>query len=62
VKPSLHEGFGTALIRTIIPHELGGRTDLRFEPEGVECVVVFELDAPSAPLAESIPAAARLAL
>jgi two-component sensor histidine kinase len=62
VRSALREGFGIALIRTIIPHELGGRTDLRFEPDGVECIVAFELEAPSSPLAQKIPASAKLAV
>jgi len=30
-------GFGTSLIRELIPHELGGTVDLVFKPEGVYC-------------------------
>ena len=30
-------GFGTSLIRGLVPHELGGVVDLAFEPEGVHC-------------------------
>ena len=33
-------GFGTSLIRDLIPHELGGRVDLMFEPDGV-CRIDF---------------------
>jgi two-component sensor histidine kinase len=40
-------GYGTSLIRELIPHELGGRVDLRFEPEGVCCRIQVPLeDAP----------------
>jgi CxxC motif-containing protein (DUF1111 family) len=30
-------GYGTSLIRELIPHELGGTVDLLFAPEGVNC-------------------------
>ena len=30
-------GYGTSLIRELIPHELGGTVDLVFAPEGVSC-------------------------
>jgi PAS domain S-box-containing protein len=30
-------GYGTSLIRNLIPHELGGRIDLAFASEGVSC-------------------------
>lgn len=42
-----HEGFGTSLIRTIVPHELRGTTDLRFGPEGVRCTVRFPIRQPA---------------
>jgi two-component sensor histidine kinase len=46
------EGFGTDLIRNIVPHELGGKTELTFAPEGVRCRVRLELrrDADESPL------------
>ena len=37
-------GYGTSLIRDLIPHELGGTVDLRFASEGVYCNVAFPLD------------------
>ncbi len=36
------EGFGTRMLKRILGPELGGRVDLRFRPEGAECI----LDAP----------------
>jgi two-component sensor histidine kinase len=32
-------GYGTSLIRELIPHELGGTVDLVFAPEGVSCCI-----------------------
>jgi PAS domain S-box-containing protein len=37
----IQSGFGTSLIRDLIPHELGGRVDLVFEPDGVFCRIVI---------------------
>jgi two-component sensor histidine kinase/CHASE1-domain containing sensor protein len=33
-------GFGTELIEKIVAHELRNRVDLRFEPEGVRCMLL----------------------
>jgi PAS domain S-box-containing protein len=38
------EGYGTSLIRDLIPHELGGTVDLILAPEGVRCTIVIPLD------------------
>src|SRR5262249_35152480 len=35
VTSSIQSGFGTGLIRELIPHELGGTTDLAFDRDGV---------------------------
>jgi len=32
-------GYGTSLIRELIPHELGGMVDLTFAPNGVRCKI-----------------------
>ncbi len=48
VPGSPREGFGVSLIRTMVPHELGGTTDLKFLPSGVECVVRFVIAPPTA--------------
>jgi PAS domain S-box-containing protein len=32
-------GYGTSLIRSLIPHELGGTVDLVFAPDGVKCKI-----------------------
>jgi PAS domain S-box-containing protein len=37
-------GYGTSLIRGLIPHELGGTVDLVFAPEGVNCKIEILLE------------------
>jgi two-component sensor histidine kinase len=37
VKAEVQSSYGTSLIRNFIPHELGGKVDLVFDPEGVSC-------------------------
>jgi PAS domain S-box-containing protein len=37
VSPSSRIGYGTSVIRDLIPYELGGTADLAFPPEGVRC-------------------------
>jgi len=37
-------GYGTSLIRDLIPHELGGTVDLVMGPDGVRCTIVIPLD------------------
>lgn len=37
VVPPSHCGYGTSVIRDLIPYELGGAVDLSFAPEGVRC-------------------------
>ena len=39
VKDPIEVGFGTALIRQSVPHELKGRTDFEFRPEGVRAKI-----------------------
>ena len=39
-------GFGTSLIRDLIPHELGGTVDLVFSSDGVCCNIEFPLERP----------------
>jgi PAS domain S-box-containing protein len=34
-------GYGTRLIRELVPHEFGGTVDLQFAPEGVSCRIEF---------------------
>jgi PAS domain S-box-containing protein len=44
VAASAQSGYGTSLIRDLIPHELGGTVDLVLAPEGVRCTIVIPLD------------------
>lgn len=37
VAPSGRVGYGTSVIRDLIPYEVGGQADLAFPPEGVRC-------------------------
>jgi PAS domain S-box-containing protein len=48
VSPS-HFGFGTNLIRELIPHELGGSVELAFGPEGVNCVIEVPVESEPRP-------------
>jgi two-component sensor histidine kinase len=36
-------GYGTSLIRDLIPHELGGTVHLAFAPDGVSCKIGIPL-------------------
>ena len=40
----LQSGFGTNLIRELIPHELGGEVHLSLAPDGVRCKIVVPLE------------------
>ncbi len=47
-------GFGTRLIADEVRFQLKGRSEIRFEPRGVRCVILAPLDGPdSQPAAES---------
>jgi two-component sensor histidine kinase len=39
VKAERKRGFGTELIEKIVAHELRHPVDMRFEPEGVSCIL-----------------------
>jgi two-component sensor histidine kinase len=39
VTPPTRTGFGSRLVRRGLASELGGMVDLRFEPEGLVCVI-----------------------
>src|SRR5262245_33909789 len=43
VKSQAQSGYGTDLIRNLIPHELGGKIDLVFAPEGVSCRIELSI-------------------
>jgi PAS domain S-box-containing protein len=40
----LEAGFGTNLIRDLIPHELGGTVDLSFRAEGLRCTIEVPIE------------------
>jgi PAS domain S-box-containing protein len=44
IAASTQSGYGTSLIRDLIPHELGGTVDLEMPPDGVRCTIVIPLD------------------
>jgi two-component sensor histidine kinase len=37
VVPPVRSGFGTSVVRELVPYELGGSVDLVHPPEGVRC-------------------------
>jgi PAS domain S-box-containing protein len=39
VLPNIRSGYGTSVIRDLIPYELGGTVDLVLAPEGVRCEI-----------------------
>jgi PAS domain S-box-containing protein len=41
----VHPGYGSSLIRDLIPHELGGTVDLTFASDGLSCRIEFPLRA-----------------
>jgi len=41
---SIKSGYGTSLIRELIPHELGGKVDLVFASDGASCNIEFPLN------------------
>lgn len=43
IAASAGSGYGTSLIRDLIPHELGGTVDLAFAPEGARCRIEIPL-------------------
>lgn len=42
-KPAKRSGYGSTLIRGLIPHELGGAVDLTFPPDGACCTIKIPL-------------------
>ena len=44
VTPPGHSSYGIKLVRELIPHELGGKVNLVFAPEGVRCDIEIPLD------------------
>jgi two-component sensor histidine kinase len=44
VAAAIQSGYGTDLIRDLIPHELGGNVDLAFAADGACCRIEFPLE------------------
>jgi PAS domain S-box-containing protein len=44
IRVPIQSGYGTSLIRDLIPHELGGTVDLVFASEGVCCQIEIPVD------------------
>jgi PAS domain S-box-containing protein len=44
IKAQARSGYGTSLIRELVPHELGGAVDLVFASEGVSCKMEIPLE------------------
>jgi two-component sensor histidine kinase len=40
----IRSGYGTSLVRDLIPHELGGTVDLVFATDGVYCRIGIPLE------------------
>jgi len=47
VGAAIQSGYGTNLIRDLIPHELEGTVDLIFAVDGVNCRIEIPIEQPS---------------
>jgi PAS domain S-box-containing protein len=43
ITTEVQSGYGTGLIRDLVPHELGGKVDLVFDPGGLNCRIAIPL-------------------
>jgi two-component sensor histidine kinase len=43
ITTEVQSGYGTVLIRDLVPHELGGKVDLVFDPGGLNCRIAIPL-------------------
>jgi len=50
VLAAIRPGYGTSLIRELIPHELGGNVDLVFGSDGACCRIEFPLEDVKTPI------------
>jgi PAS domain S-box-containing protein len=41
VTANIPSGYGTTLIRNLVPHELGGKVDVAFPPDGMSCRMIL---------------------
>ena len=53
VNPPAQPGYGTSVIRDLIPYELDGRVELEFRADGVCCTIEIEVESDSGHLAIS---------
>jgi len=44
ITPPNEQGFGTKLIERACAHELGGKAELHYAPDGLACEVRFPID------------------
>ena len=49
IATELQSGYGTGLIRDLVPHELGGKVDLVFDPGGVICRIEIPVEKTGTP-------------
>ena len=49
VSAAPHSGYGTSVIRDLIPYELGGTVELKFAAGGVRCAIEFASDRSALP-------------
>jgi two-component sensor histidine kinase len=47
-------GYGTNLIRELVPYELGGTVDLEFKPDGLRCTIEFAIHGDADRLSNSL--------
>ena len=52
VKPPVRRGFGSRLVERSIVHELGGRFEPSYGPQGFACTILVPLAAPAADVLE----------
>lgn len=48
VTPPTHTGFGTRVITSAVRSETGGEAEMLFDPQGLTCVLCFQINTPSA--------------
>ena len=53
VAATVRSGYGTSLIRELIPHELGGNVDLVFGSDGACCRIEFPLEGVKTPIQQA---------
>jgi PAS domain S-box-containing protein len=46
VTPATRSGFGSTMLRRVLPRQIDGRVDIRLEPSGVICIIEAAIDRP----------------